>query len=405
MQPARGRRERPALHQKRDQDHDEGDVEIDRGIGDADEERNRGEEDADRAAQPDPGDENLLPPREAERREAQEHRERTRHQHQHRRHRERLPQVIGQPMRPRQKAEQHEHHDLRQPGDRVEKHHHSVVRPGRPVADHHTGEVDGEKAGAVHRLGETEDRQRPGDDERCMHALRQGDPVERPHDQPAAGDTDDGAEHGFAAELHQDGSDARLAARDDLDQHDGEEDRERIVGAGFDFECGADARPQAKTSGMDQEKHRRRVGRADHRADQKRFDPAHAQRVFRNRRGDRRGEHDANGRKRHRWRQHRADMLETGPQAAVEQNQRQRHRASEISGAHIVELDAAGTLFPRQNTEQQEDQQQGCAESQRHQARQDAGHDEHRPEQDRNADGIERGHGGSGKSGETLLNP
>ena len=38
--------------------------------------------------------------------------------------------------------------------------------------------------------------------------------------------------HGLAAE------------QDDLDQHDGQEDRERIVGAGFDLERGGDARPQ-----------------------------------------------------------------------------------------------------------------------------------------------------------------
>ena len=60
----------------------------------------------------------------------------------------------GSRSRPGQQAEQHEHHDLRQPGDGVEERHDDVVRAGLPVADDQAGEIDREKARAVQRLGE-----------------------------------------------------------------------------------------------------------------------------------------------------------------------------------------------------------------------------------------------------------
>ena len=64
-----------------------------------------------------------------------------------------------------------------------------------------------------------------------------------------------------------------LAGEQDLDQHDGEEDRERIVDAGLDLERGADARAQPQALGVQQEEHRRGVGRGHHRADQQRLAP------------------------------------------------------------------------------------------------------------------------------------
>ena len=45
-----------------------------------------------------------------------------------------------------QKPEQHEHRDLRQPGDGIEKGDHGVVRPRGAIADHETGEIDGQEA-------------------------------------------------------------------------------------------------------------------------------------------------------------------------------------------------------------------------------------------------------------------
>ena len=61
-------------------------------------------------------------------------------------------QAVGQPMRPGQQAEQHEHHDLRQPGDGVEENHDGVVCARLPVADHKSGKIDGEKTRRMHAL-------------------------------------------------------------------------------------------------------------------------------------------------------------------------------------------------------------------------------------------------------------
>ena len=68
--------------------------------------------------------------------------------------------AVGQPVRPHQQAEQHEHHDLRQPGHGVEKHDDGIMRARLPVADHQAGEIDREEAGGVHRIGEGEHDQR-----------------------------------------------------------------------------------------------------------------------------------------------------------------------------------------------------------------------------------------------------
>ena len=100
----------------------------------------------------------------------------------------------------------------------------------------------------------------------------------------------------------------------------------------------------------------------------------------------------ADGRKHHRGRQHRADALKPRAQSAVEQDQRQRHRADKIGRPHVVELQLPGTGIAGQDADEQEHQQQRRAEAQREQARQDAGHDKHGAEQNGYADLVERSH-------------
>ena len=91
-----------------------------------------------------------LAPLEIERRQAQEHRHRPRDQHQDQRYRHRPEQTVGQPVRPGQQAEQHEHHDLRQPGNGIEKYDDRIVRARLLVADHEAGEIDREKSRRVY---------------------------------------------------------------------------------------------------------------------------------------------------------------------------------------------------------------------------------------------------------------
>ena len=91
-------------------------------------------------------------------------------------------------------------------------------------------------------------------------------------------------------------------------------------------------------------------------------------------------------------REHAAECLQAGAQAAVEQDQRQRHRADGISHLHVIELDAARPRLPCQHADKEEDEQQRRAEPQRDQARHDAGDHQQRAEQDGKADCVKRGH-------------
>ena len=295
-------------------------------------------------------------------------------------------------MRRHQQAQQHEHHDLRQPGRGIEEGHHRIMRAGRPVADDDAGKIDREEAGGVHHLRGGEDHQRRGGDERRMQALRQRDAVERDHHRAAADDPDDPPEHGFLQQFPQDMPGRAVADRDELDQHQGQEHRKRIVAAGFGFQCRANSRAQAQALRVHQQEHRGRVGRGHDGADQKRFGPVEVERIARDRRSDDSGQQHADRGEHHRGRKHGADVLEARAQAAVEQDQRQCDRADEIGAAHVVELQPAGSGIARQHADDEEHQQQGGAEAQREQAREDARHDEHGTQQDRDTDLVERSH-------------
>ena len=209
-----------------------------------------------------------------------------------------------------------------------------VVGAGLAVADDQAGDIDREKARAVQRLGQAEHHQRAGGDERRVQALRQRQAVEHQHDGAAADPADEAAEDRLLAQqrramsLH-----ALVAEQQDLDQHDGEEDRERIVDAGLDLERRADARAQPQALGVEQEEHRRGVGRGHHRADQQRLDPGQAAAPSGDRRGQRRGDQHADGREQPRRRQHVAEGREPRAQAAVEQDQAERDRADRIGDA------------------------------------------------------------------------
>ena len=300
--------------------------------------------------------------------------------------------LLDQPLRRYQQAQQHEHHDLRQPGRGVEKGHHRIMRAGRPVADDDAGEIDGQKARGMHDLRAAENHQRRGGDERRVQPLRQRDAVQPQHHQPAAEHADDGAEHGLAGEFQHHMRDRAFADRNQFHQHQGEKHRERIVGAGFDLQRRADARTQPQALRMHQQEHRRGVGRRQYRAGQQRFGPVQVERVFGDGRGDQRRQQDADGGQHHRRRQHRLDALKPRFQPAVEQDQRQRHRSHQIGGVHIVEPDLAGAGIAGEHADEQKHQQQGRAEAQRQQARQDARHHQNRAKKNGYADRIERSH-------------
>jgi hypothetical protein len=251
------------------------------------------------------------------------------------------------------------------------------MRASRPVAHDDAGEIDREEAAAMHRLRRGKDHQRGRGDERRVQALRERDPVERQHHQPSANDAEERAQKPFPRELDCDMRGRRVPARDVLDQHQREEDCERIVRAGFGFQRRADARPQPQALRMHQQEYGRRIGRGDDRADQKRLGPVEIERIARDRRGDHGGQEHAGGRQHHRRREHAADIGKARAQAAVEQDQRERHGADQIGGSVIVEHDMSGSVLAREHADHQEHEQQRRAEAQRKQARQDARQHEH----------------------------
>ncbi len=159
-----------------------------------------------------------------------------------------------------------------------------------------------------------------------------------------------------------------------------------MVGRGFDFERRGDTGTQPQPAGMNEQKHRGRIGRGHHRADQERFHPIEAEQEPRRRRGQRGREQDADGGEPERRRNHAAEGREPGAQAAVEQDQRQRHRTDQIGGVHVVETQSAGSGFAGEHADEQEEQQQGRAEAQREQARQNTGHHQNGAKQDGDAD-------------------
>ncbi len=241
-------------------------------------------------------------------------------------------------------------------------------------------------------LRRTENHQGCGRHKRRVQALRQRHPIKREHHQPAAGDADDGAEHGFAAEFQRDMKGRAFADRNQFDQHQRKKYRERIVGAGFDLQRRADPRTQPQALRMHQEKHRRGIGRRHHGAHQQRFGPVQIERILGDRCGDQRGQQHADRRQHHRGSQHRADALKPRSQTAIEQDQRQRHRAHQIGGADVVEPQLPRAGVAGDHADEQEHQQQRRAEPQRQQARQNAGHYQNRAEKNGYADRIERGH-------------
>ncbi len=143
---------------------------------------------------------------------------------------------------------------------------------------------------------------------------------------------------------------------------------------------------------MNEQEHRCRVGRGHHRADQERFHPIEAEQVMRRRRGQRRREQDADGREHEGRRDDAAEGRKPRAQAAVEQDQRQRHRADQVGRVDVIERDPAGTGFAGEHADQEEHQQQRRTEPQGDEARQDAGQHQQCAEHDGKAYGIERCH-------------
>ncbi len=260
-----------------------------------------------------------------------------------------------QPIRPHQEAQQHEHDDLREPGRGIEEDDDGVVGARRPVADDQSGHVDGEKAGRAERLAERKHDQNAGRDEGRVEPLRQAEPVERPDGRAPANEANRGSAEAFPGEARQGQPPGLLTAQQQFDEHEGEKNGERIVGAGFDLERCANPRAQPQTVGVEEEKHCGSVGRSHHGAGEQGFGPAQSEGKLGERGRQHRAEQDADRGERERRGEHAAKCGKARAQTAVEQDQGQRNRTDEVGGAHVVELDAEPHVA-RGHADQQEDQ-------------------------------------------------
>jgi len=153
-----------------------------------------------------------------------------------------------------------------------------------------------------------------------------------------------------------------VACGGNADEREGQEDRHRIVDAGFDFERRGDTCLQAKAAQMEKEKDRGSIGRTDDRAEQESFRPAESEEVLGGQAGDRCRQDDADGGESKARPKGTVQRVAVGTQAAIEEDERQREGADQIGNGEIVENDAAGTVLTRQHAESKEDKQQRRAD-------------------------------------------
>lgn len=130
----------------------------------------------------------------AERDQSDQHRQRPRHQDHPQRQGQRRqgdrPQVVGGD----QQAEDQEHADLRQPGHAVEHVQDAVAAADRAVAEEQAAQVDGQDAAAADGVGQGEHQQAAADHQQRVEAAGQVHAVDQLQQQPAAAETEQGAE-------------------------------------------------------------------------------------------------------------------------------------------------------------------------------------------------------------------
>ncbi len=225
-----------------------------------------------------------------------------------------------------------------------------------------------------------------------MEPLRQAEPIKCPDGRAPAEEANRGSAETFPGKARQRQPPGFLTAQQQLDQHQREENGERIVGAGFDLERCADPRAQPQTVSVEEEKHRGRVGRGHHGAGEQGFGPAQSEGELGKRGRQHRTEQDAACSERQRGGEHAPERGKARAQAAIEQDQGERNRSDHVGRAHVIELDAEPHIAGA-HADQEEHQEEGRPEPQGDEARQDAGQHQCRAQQNGETDCVECAHG------------
>jgi len=145
-------------------------------------------------------------------------------------------------------------------------------------------------------------------------------------------------------------------AGDDAHQHRNQQDGHWIIGAGFDFQRCADPLVEAYAAVAQKVEDGGGIGRPDNGPHQHSVAPVHAEQPCT--KGSQQcggGNHAPGGECRRRPERY-AKGGDARSQSAIEQDDRQRQISDKKRGPEIVEADTAGTVFPGQHTDDEEDQ-------------------------------------------------
>ena len=365
LQAARRKRQQRPLHrdgEQHDQKHDVEQIAVGRDRAD---DRHDGEHDGRRPAQARKTDEQPLAHAAAKRRQQRKHRRRAGHQRQKQRNGRRLAQhgrhLRGEGQQPQQEKQHHLHHA----GDAVKKRDQRFFVADLAVAQQNAGDVHAQKAVAAQQRRRGVAEQRHPDDEQRIEPA--GAKLEPPQ-QPQRGHAHAKAEQQAEAQLrrqhaqHRPRRDAGFHRRQ---QHGGEHVGERVVGAALDFQHRVGVFFQRQFARAQDGEHRRRVGRAQHRAAQKAFQQRHAQRQVAERAGQQCGEHGARAGQHDGLHRHRFGRAPVGAETAVKHDEQQRHRRELVGKAIVVERDASDAVGAEQHTQDQKRQQRRHAQAHR----------------------------------------
>ena len=232
---------------------------------------------------------------------------------------------MGQGVQVDGQAEHHERDQLGQAGQRGVKAGDLAFVGGALVADEDARDEHGQEAGPVGDRGQAVDRQRASQDAQRVQALaRQRDPPHEHQQRPAARHAGDDADRHLQGELLRDVAGGAQAGAGRGQQRDEQGDPDRVVGPGLALQQHPAA--AADLAAAEDGEHHGRVGRRQRGAEQEREAPAEGKQEMRRHRGRRRGDQGASHPDPDRRHRRRAEPPPAHPHAAVEQDDRQRHR-------------------------------------------------------------------------------
>ncbi len=178
------------------------------------------------------------------------------------------------------------------------------------------------------------------------------------------------------------------AGGDDLDKRDRQEDRHRIVGAGFDLQRGTDLVADRNPADTQQEEDGGGVGGSDDRAEQHGFEPGQAEDKMGGGTENQRREHHAQCREREGGRGRVAEGLQRRAEAGIEQDDGERDGPDEIGDRRVVEVDPQ-TVDAGNQADAEEEKQKGRAETVGEQAGEGRDNDQERADQDGEIHGFD----------------